>query len=293
MNNALSMIADTVSLSAPAKINIHLKVLDKRSDGFHSIESIFQRISISDYISVRKHQDSSVCIVESPLMELPKLNTVTRAWEVFRREVNTNSGIQVKLLKEVPAGSGLGAGSSDAASLLQAVNILFESGLTHQQLSKMALEVGSDVPFFFGSSAAMISGRGEYITPMKARSDYFGILICPDVCVSTKEAYSALDNSRMQNTGKQVQSITDIIGEYNKPAEQWSFFNDFQPVIEADHPEITAAYSDLYTQGAVFAQMSGSGSSVFGLFNNSITMKAALRCLSEKWLHCRPFLLLA
>ncbi len=285
------MIADTVSFAAPAKINIHLKVFEKRSDGFHDIESIFQRISISDYISVMKCTDIAGCRVESPLTPLPAVNTLTKAWEVFRNAVHTDTGAWVRVLKNIPAGSGLGAGSSDAASLLQGLNVLFKASLPQNQLLDMALQIGSDVPFFLGSAAAFVSGRGELLTPIKARSDYFGILICPDVHVSTKDAYNRLDAGMLDHSTEQPPA--DIIVDYYKPAEEWQFYNDFQPVIEAEYSVVKSATMDLYAHGAVFAQMSGSGSSVFGLFKTEETMIAGFRCLSKKWIRCKPFLLLA
>ena len=109
MNNASSMSADAISLCAYAKINIHLKVLAKRDDGFHNLESIFQRISIADYLSIIKSGDSHGCTVESPLLPLPAENTLTKAWKAFQGITGINTGIKVRLIKNLPAGSGLGA----------------------------------------------------------------------------------------------------------------------------------------------------------------------------------------
>ena len=139
------MSADAVSLCAYAKINIHLKVLAKRKDGFHNLESIFQRISIADYLSLEKSSDSRSCTVESPLMPLPVGNTLTEAWKAFCNVSDVDTGVRVRLIKNLPAGSGLGAGSSDAAALLKAANELFAMPLSDSELTTLALQVGSDV----------------------------------------------------------------------------------------------------------------------------------------------------
>lgn len=144
-----SMINDAVSLCAYAKINLQLKVLDKRADGFHEIESIFQRISLSDYISVERIDNADSCVVESPFMVLPEVNTITAVWDAFKAMFRVSGGIRVRIVKNIPAGTGLGAGSSDAAAVLRAVDTLFSTSLTDNQFMGLALAGGSDVPFFF------------------------------------------------------------------------------------------------------------------------------------------------
>ena len=294
MDNALSMSADAVSLCAYAKINIHLKVLAKRNDGFHNLESIFQRISIADYLSITRSDNHQDCIIDSPLMQLPSDNTLTKAWKVFQSAAGINGGIQVRILKNIPAGSGLGAGSSDAASLLIAVNELFQVRYTATELAKLAEQIGSDVPFFLTDAASVVAGRGEQCIPIHARTDCFGILIWPEVHSSTKEAYRLLDSAKQIDGIETVPwGAEKIIAHYRLPIEEWRFVNDFQPVIETCYPVVGGACRDLYNNGAAFAHMSGSGSAVFGLFIAAETMQKAVDNISKKWKWCKPFVLLA
>ncbi|QUY17940.1 4-(cytidine 5'-diphospho)-2-C-methyl-D-erythritol kinase [Treponema vincentii] len=294
MNNASSMSADAISLCAYSKINIHLKVLAKRKDGFHNLESIFQRISIADYLSLEKSSDLHGCTVESPLLPLPAENTLTKAWEVFKGATGINGGIKVRLIKNLPVGSGLGAGSSDAAALLKVVNKLFAMPLSDSELTTLALQVGSDVPFFLKDPAGVVTGRGEVFEPIQARTDCFGILIWPDVQSSTKEAYSLLDKQREVLSGEyEAWGYEKLVAQYRAPFKTWRFVNDFQPVLEQRYPVIAQVRKELHEQGAEFAQMSGSGSAVFGLFSSKNLMASAFQCLAKRWSWCQPFLLLA
>ena len=294
MNNTSSMSADAVSLCAYAKINIHLKVLAKRKDGFHNLESIFQRISIADYLSLEKSSDSRSCTVESPLMPLPVGNTLTEVWKAFCNVSDVDTGVRVRLIKNLPAGSGLGAGSSDAAALLKAANELFAMPLSDSELTTLALQVGSDVPFFLKSSAGIVTGRGEVFEPIRARTDCFGILIWPDVQSSTKEAYELLDNQKEALSHEcEAWGYEKLAAQYMAPFKTWRFVNDFQPVLEQRYPVIGRVRKELYEQGAAFAQMSGSGSAVFGLFSSESLMASAFQVLAKRWSWCKPFLLLA
>lgn len=294
MNNAPSMSADVISLCAYAKINLHLKVFAKRADGFHNLESIFQRISIADYLSIEKMDDPEECVVESPLLPLPSDNTLVHAWQVFRKAAGIHNGIQIRLLKNIPAGSGLGGGSSDAAALLCGANQLFNTQFSNRELQRLALQVGSDVPFFLDSAAAIVTGRGELFEALPPRADCFGILIWSDVQSSTQEAYRLLDEERKRALTVDDSALsTDLAAQYQAAIASWQFVNDFQAVIEVRYPVVAAACDDLYRHNALFARMSGSGSAVFGLFATEKTMADAFCLLKKKWKWCKPFILLA
>lgn len=294
MNNALPMSIDAVSLCAYAKINIHLKVLATRNDGFHNLESIFQRISIADYLSVIKVDNTVQCIVESPLLPLPENNTISHAWDVFKKTAAIKNGIQVKLVKNIPVGSGLGGGSSDAAALLTAVNELFGVHFSQAELHALALQIGSDVPFFFEEAAGIVTGRGEIFEPLKSRSDCFGVLIWPDVSSSTKEAYRLFDRAAEEAVDEnEPWGNIRLQKEYYAPLHEWQFVNDFQTVLEACYPTVVQACTDLHEQGAAFVRMTGAGSAVFGLFEQESIMASAFRSLQKRWRWCKPFILLA
>jgi len=296
MNNGNDMKIDTVSLCAYAKINLHLRVFENRPDGYHAIESVFQRISIADYISVTACPHENSCGIESPLLPLPAVNTIRSAWKVFQKALSICAGIHVRVLKHIPAGSGLGGGSSDAAALLCAADALFQTNLSRCDIAALAAQVGSDVPFFAEPyAAAFVTGRGELVTALPPRADVFGILIVPPVAVSAKAAYAAIDACRLKTPVclDKARGFEYIKSHYSGSIAQWPFLNDFQPVIEGEYTVVKAACSDLYAHGAVFAQMSGSGAAVFGLFQDEACFADALRELSRTWQWCKPFLLLA
>ena len=227
-------------------------------------------------------------------MPLPVGNTLTEAWKAFCNVSDVDTGVRVRLIKNLPAGSGLGAGSSDAAALLKAANELFAMPLSDSELTTLALQVGSDVPFFLKSSAGIVTGRGEVFEPIRARTDCFGILIWPDVQSSTKEAYELLDNQKEALSHEcEAWGYEKLAAQYMAPFKTWRFVNDFQPVLEQRYPVIGRVRKELYEQGAAFAQMSGSGSAVFGLFSSESLMASAFQVLAKRWSWCKPFLLLA
>ncbi len=290
---------DRIDLLAPGKINLHLRVLDRklhsRPDGFHGIESVFQLISLADRISVSITDDISSSKVVSPLMQLPPANTITAAVDRFRTHTGIKAGIRVEVEKLVPSGAGLGGGSSDAATVLRGLDTLFETRLSFAVLLDMAAGIGSDVPFFLSGGAAVVLGRGEIVLPLVSRTDLYGVLLSPAVHSSTTEAYALVD--RWQEDGRERTIVWPDVSEldrmYALPLSQWQFGNSFTDPLVAVYPEIGRAVEDMRNCGADFVQMSGSGSSVFGLFNDDARCDAAVEQLSSRWRQCVKFLLLA
>jgi len=286
---------EVIRVSAPCKINLHLRVLQRRADGFHDIESVFQLVSLEDSLSVSISGKPGDCAVVSPFMELPAVNTVSRAVDLFREETGILDGIRIEVAKRVPAGAGLGGGSSDAAATLRALDRLFATGLDRGVMARIAAKIGSDVPFFLSGGAAIVGGRGERVTAIPARTDLFGVLVWPDVHSSTAEAYALVD--RWQAEGREngiawpcAAELSDL---YEGPLSGWRFANSFTAPLEARFPAIRDARLALMESGAVFAEMSGSGSAVYGLFTDSAAANAAWIRLSPYWKQCVKFLLLA
>ncbi len=287
---------DSVVVSAPAKINIHLRVLGHRSDGFHDLESIFQKISLSDELTVSRIPERGEFRLESPFLELPPVNTVSRAVSLFRELSGIEDGVYIRLVKRIPDGAGLGGGSSDAASVLTALNTLFDTELPVRVLYDAACRIGSDVPFFLGGSAAVVSGRGEHVRSFSGRSDLYGVLIWPEVRSSTVEAFRLLDQSgsdRVQREGRFWPALDDLQGCYSGPVENWAFGNSFTDPVIAGFPVIGDVLEDIRRSGAVYAQMSGSGSAVYGLYKGETEAGQAYSRLAERWPVCHKFLLLA
>jgi len=289
-------MATSIRISAPCKINLHLRVLGIRDDGYHGIESVFQLISLADELSVSIGGDRGSCPVISPRMELPRENTLTKAVDQFRLETGITDGLRVEIEKRVPAGAGLGGGSSDAAFLLKALDRLFDTGLSREAMCRMAAAVGSDVPFFMSAEAAVVTGRGECVTPIASRRDLFGVLVWPDVHCSTREAYSLVDDwiADGLDSGRLWPRASELEGLYTGFVSGWSAFgNSFTAPVEAKFPEIRRAREAIEAQGAIFSAMTGSGSSVFGLFDGEKEANAACLKLSTQWVYCVKFLLLA
>ncbi len=183
---------------APAKINLSLRVLGRRSDGFHEIETLIAPISLCDEIKIEQRSGKQEIAFRCDDPSVPKGedNIVVRAANVFFEETKITSGVSIALKKTIPHGAGLGGGSSDAASTLLALNELFETNLPREALAKMAEMIGSDVPFFIFQSAAVCKGRGELVTPTRLREQLSVLLLKPGFGVPTQWAYSRWRDSR-------------------------------------------------------------------------------------------------
>jgi 4-diphosphocytidyl-2-C-methyl-D-erythritol kinase len=260
---------------APAKINLSLRVLGRRSDGFHEIETLIAPISLCDEIKIEQRSGKQEIAFRCDDPSVPKGedNIVVRAANVFFQKTKITSGISIALKKRIPHGAGLGGGSSDAASTLLALNELFETNLPREALAKMAEMVGSDVPFFIFQSAAVCKGRGELVTPTRLREQLSVLLLKPEFGVPTQWAYSRWRDSReIPGVAYGAQQFT-----------QQSFVNDLErPVFEKfvflaqlkmwllKQPEVSAAL------------MSGSGSTVFAVIrDNTDVDRLATRAKAE------------
>ena len=267
---------------APCKLNLHLRAGRRRKDGYHEIESVFQLISVYDSLSVEETGAPGSCTVVCPDMPLPPDNTVARAVSAFRKKTGAGAGVEIRLQKRIPAGAGLGGGSSDAAAVLRALDRLFDTRLSARELADLALETGSDCPFFLDGRPALVSGRGEVIRPLASPARHSGILIWPGVFSGTKEAYRLLDASRAAGEPEE-EAAFPLAEEYLRPPSAWRFFNSFTGPVGRAHPEIPAALEDLRRQGADFCGMTGSGSAVFGIFSAEDAEARAFAVLAAKW----------
>ncbi|MGN0728620.1 4-(cytidine 5'-diphospho)-2-C-methyl-D-erythritol kinase [Treponema sp.] len=285
-------MSDSMTVFAPAKINLGLQIFPRRADGYHDLYSIFTTVSLFDELCVSKTDEKNLCTVEVSGMELPEQNTITAAYKAFCVLTGIDSGVHVSIKKRIPAGGGLGGGSSDASSFIQSVNNLFKAGLDIDSLSAIAEKVGSDVFFFthalaadggkrfdcFEPFAAVVEGRGEKVRQIQHRSDFSVLLIFPSVGVSTKEAYALVDKTLPLNGSRCVPSLEEI---YYAPVGSWSFKNDFTAPVAKENAEIADALLRLKNCGADFVDMSGSGSTVFGIFEKKETALRA-KILLEK-----------
>ncbi|MBR0155146.1 MAG: 4-(cytidine 5'-diphospho)-2-C-methyl-D-erythritol kinase [Treponema sp.] len=283
---------DEICVAAPAKINLGLKVLPKRQDGFHEIESIFSTIGFADEIIVKPEGKKNTCTVECDLFKLPEQNTITLTYDAFKKLVNEDlPGLKVSIRKKIPSGGGLGGGSSDAAAFLNALCLLCRVTLDREQLNLIASMVGSDVFFFVncdksGEGAAIVTGRGEFVEKIQRRKDLHYLLLFPGVHSSTKEAYDLVDKFYESGDKLDYPALADLAGIYNGEVSRWNFVNTFTKVIAGKYPVIEQAILALKKSGALYTDMSGSGSTVFGLFATAEDAIKARNTLSGSWNVC-------
>ena len=279
-----------VVVSAPAKVNIGLNVLPKaENEEYHRIESIFQTIDVCDELCVKLSEKKNVCSVRCDTLVLPQSNTITKAYERFCELSGIDAGFEVVLKKNIPSGGGLGGGSSDAASFIKAIAEILDFSLTDAFADCVADKVGSDVFFFLHNGvheASLVSGRGEVMKKINARHDFHFVLIFPEVFSSTKEAYSLVD----ENYKASMKNVCPLFDEYERiyssSVENWTFINSFTSVLTEKYPAIRHALQDLKNQGALWADMSGSGATVFGIFESIDSARNALDRLQKKWRFC-------
>lgn len=277
-----------VCISSLAKINIGLKVLPKRDDGFHNIESIFQTVDIADELKVTLSEGKARCKVSCDSLRLPTENTITMAYNAFCTVTGMElPSVNVELTKRIPSGGGLGGGSSNAAALVRALQIITDITLSSEQLDKIAARVGSDVYFFLhcdeqGKGCALVSGRGEYVVPIQKRNDLFYILVFPNVHSSTKEAYALVDEQMAKGIEVYNPLYNEFESIYHGSVSKWNFGNSFTPALVKRYSEIDRALNCIRTSGAVYCEMSGSGSTVFGVFTSQDDVKKAENIINSQ-----------
>jgi 4-diphosphocytidyl-2-C-methyl-D-erythritol kinase len=251
-------------LSFPnCKINLGLNIVRKRPDGFHDIETVFYPISIQDALEVIGLPSANTNQFKQTGIEIPggsDNNICLKAWEVLKKDYPDLPFVSIHLHKTIPVGAGLGGGSADGAFMLQLLNRKFRLGLDDKSLINYALLLGSDCPFFIKNKPVLATGRGEIFQNVDLDlTSYKFVIVNPGIYVSTAEAFGSI-------TARQPsENIVDIIRL--QPTEwRGRLKNDFEEPVSKQHPEIAAIRDALYNKGAVYAAMSGSGSTVFGIF---------------------------
>ncbi len=262
-----------IKKNANAKINIGLEILNKRSDDYHNLNTVFYSLNnLYDELIFERNDDEKVNI-DSNIPELNgKDNLIYTAIRKIERKVNKKIGVNINLTKNIPMGAGLGGGSSDAACTINAIDQIYELGLSYNDKLILAQAVGSDVPFFLQSGAAIGRSRGESLTFFDYNVPHQIVIVSPNIHVSTPAAYGEL---KRDSTPRQLTDYKQILERANEnPSLMKSMiFNEFEKPIFEKHPEIKEIKRKLYEQGAVFSLMSGSGSSVFGMFESGFDVE--------------------
>lgn len=245
-----------------AKINIGLRVVARRSDGYHDIQTLFFPIGLSDVLEIIPNHSEKAKIEVTGLVPDgdPQSNLCMRAWKILHEEKGI-PGVDMYLHKQIPSGAGLGGGSSDAAFTLKMLDGLFHLSLTAEQLKECAIRIGSDCPFFLFNYPMVAQGRGEILSRVDVDlKGYYLVLVIPSIHVSTREAYAQI------TPAEPSEPIENTILKNIKSWKE-NLLNDFEGPVFKKYPLLAEIKSQLYRAGAVYASMSGSGSSLYGLFS--------------------------
>ena len=275
-----------LALPAPAKLNLFLHVLRRRADGYHELQTVFALIDLADWIDVERREDGQLHRSGDVVGDV-QLDLVMRAARLLQQRTASRFGADIHLSKRIPAGAGLGGGSSDAATTLIVLNRLWNTGLARQQLADLALELGADVPFFVHGRNALAEGRGEQLTPLALQPAHYAV-IWPQVHVSTKEIFedSGLTRNtkatKMSDFSAAADPVPQTLRERGETGTPVLFgANDLEAVARRRFPVIDQVLAHLARFGV--ARMTGSGSAVFAITANEDQARAAVADLPENW----------
>ncbi len=264
-------------LNTPAKINLGLNILRKREDGYHDIETFFYPINLFDTLSFSESSEFNFNCNDVELNN--ENNLVVKAKKFLEAEIKINIKMKIELEKRIPVGAGLGGGSSDAAAALKGMKKFLNLQVDDSVLFNIAAKLGADVPFFLNPHPSYAESRGDYITALDCKLLYPIVIVNPHIHVSTKWAYENVVPSIPTYPLKKL--IDDC--ELDFLFMQNKIKNDFEPVVLNIHPEIEDIKKELYKHGAMFSLMTGSGSTVFGIFPNLDKAERALETFRTQY----------
>jgi 4-diphosphocytidyl-2-C-methyl-D-erythritol kinase len=246
-----------------AKINLGLSIISKRPDGFHNLETVFYPISLRDALEIVPSNEDKFFQTGLEIPGKQEENLVLTACRLLAKNHPQIKPLELHLHKNIPLGAGLGGGSSDAASAIQLINHFCDLKISSGELSAYALEIGSDCPFFLQSAPCFATGRGEILEPLVLDiSNYSLLLVHPEILINTAWAFSKMRPSLPKyNLKKSI----------SKPVQDWinTIFNDFELPVFETYPQLQIIKNKLYNAGAIYASMTGSGSTIYGIFAKS------------------------
>lgn len=250
-----------------AKINLGLNIVEKRPDGYHNLETVFYPINLQDALEVNLlegEEEFSLKVSGVPIEGEPENNLVVKAYRLLKKDYPEMPAIDIHMYKHIPTGAGLGGGSADAAFMIKLLNDKFKLNLSIEKMEEYAAILGADCAFFIQNKPVFATGIGNIFEPIQlSLKGYYLVLVKPDIFVSTKDAFAHIIPTQP------TQSLKEII---RMPVETWraTMKNDFENSVFQKFPEIAAIKDKLYDLGAVYASMSGSGSSVYGIFREQV-----------------------
>ena len=243
-----------MKLPSPAKLNLFLHICGRRDDGYHELQTLFHFIDFCDWLTFHPNQTDKIVIEGMPIAN--EDNLIYKAAKLLKNKAEKNAGVTIKIEKNLPMGAGIGGGSSNAATTLLALNKLWQLNMSDEEMRKLALSLGADVPIFVFGHTAWAEGVGEKLTPLAVQEKWY-ILVLPDCHACTTEFYSHSQLTR-DTKKKRIAAFLDV-------AQRNAFRNDFEPLARKLHPEIENALNALSNFGQ--ARMTGSGSGVFLAFD--------------------------
>ena len=267
IHRVLTQLINKMITYPNAKINLGLNITEKRPDGYHNLETVFYPINLQDALEVKLLEGEGEYALKTagtPIEGDPENNLVVKAYRILKQDFPEMKAVDIHMYKHIPTGAGLGGGSADAAFMLKLLNEKFKLQLSTEQLEGYASKLGADCAFFIRNKPVFASGIGNIFEPIElSLKGYYLVLVKPDIFVSTKDAFAHIKPKVPQH------SLKEII---RMPVETWrgTMKNDFEESVFCKFPEIAAIKDKLYDMGAVYASMSGSGSSVFGIFREQV-----------------------
>lgn len=259
----------TLQGKAYGKINIGLDVLRKRSDGYHEVKMIMQTVSLYDRITITRNKNSSDIVLETNLNFLPtnENNIVYKAAKLIKDEFGISDGLSIKLEKHIPVAAGMAGGSTDAAATLELLNTMYSLNLSKDDLMKRAVTLGADVPYCILKGTALSEGIGEVLTPLKQLMPCYILIVKPPIYVSTKFVYENLRINELKSH-PDIDGIVDAISSGDLETMSQKMGNVLESVTEDNYPVISSIKKLMTQNGAISSLMSGSGPTVFGIYDN-------------------------
>ena len=274
-----------ITVKAPAKINLTLDVIGRRKDGYHDLQMIMQTIDLHDKITITETGDSKIVLAMNKVLPdgcLPEDNLVCKAAKLMQETYSLSSGFHIKLTKNIPAAAGLAGGSSDCAATLSGINKLCGLGLTKDELCKLGVKLGADVPFCIKKGTMLSEGIGEILTPLADLPPIWVLLVKPNISVSTAYVYSHLNLQRIYNHPKTAQVI-EYIDSHDISALGPELCNVLETVTIPSYPVIAELKEFLMKNGATGSLMSGSGPTVYGLYQDKTLAEISYQTARAKY----------
>lgn len=273
---------EQITIAAPAKINLSLDITGKLENGYHALDTIMQTISIEDKITLAKTGRQISVLCDHPQVPQGNGNICHKAAEAFFEKTALEGGVIITIDKNIPVAAGLAGGSSDAAAVIKGLNLLYGTGLTQREMCEIGLKCGADVPYCIVAGTCRAKGIGEKLTKLPSFAGVYIVLVVPDFFVSTEWAYKNYDLNSPDEKPRTEELISYIRGrDIKNTAERMA--NVLESVTAKKHPEIQEIKNDIKKSGACGSVMSGSGPSVFGLFENEEKARIAFSVIREKY----------